>query len=156
MLRRIWQWLKRLFQRLLNIRTPPQSSPDQRERGSIASPLDPGGHRRVELDKPLNDADYENLFMQLLEGVHQGWSRGKIKGFLLAKSINEAEMVAWLQEFGRKLLESPQPNQELVQRMVRLGELDSGEISKVAYEIGIQRLIKEPKAEVWEYDGLDK
>jgi hypothetical protein len=94
--------------------------------------------------------------MQLLEGVHQGWSRGKIKGFLLAKSINEAEMVAWLQEFGRKLLESPQPNQELVQRMVRLGELDSGEISKVAYEIGIQRLIKEPKAEVWEYDGLDK
>ncbi|HEY9694383.1 MAG TPA: hypothetical protein V6D15_19440 [Oculatellaceae cyanobacterium] len=152
MLRKLWQWLKQFFRRLLGRKTPPHSV---NEAGNLSSPLNNEGSRGVETHK-LNNIDYENLFMQVLEGVHQGWSRGNVKGFFLAKNINEAELVTWLQEFGRKLLESPEPDQELLRRMVRLGELRYGEISTVAYEIGIQRLIQEPKAEVWEYDGLDQ
>jgi hypothetical protein len=140
MLKRIWQWLKRLFQQILGKRTSPQPSPLEGR----------------EQDLLVDDAACENLFMQLLDGVHQGWSRGQVKGFLLSKSLNEGALVAWLQEFGIKLLESPEPDQELLRRMVRLGELDCGEISKVSYNIGIQRLIKEAKPQVWEYDGPDE
>jgi len=152
MLRQLWQWLKQFFGRLLGKTTPPQSMRDQ---GNLSSSLNNRGHRGVETQK-LSNIDYENLFMQLLEGVHQGWSRGSVKGFFLAKNINEANLVRWLQEFGRKLLESPEPDQELLRRMVMLGELRCGEISTASYKIGIQRLIQEPKAEVWEYDGLDQ
>ncbi|MGB3206747.1 MAG: hypothetical protein WBB28_17310 [Crinalium sp.] len=152
MLSKLWQWLKQLFRRLLGRKTP---TPSQRETGNLSSSLNNEGSRMVETQK-LNNIDYENIFMQVLEGVHQGWSRGNVKGFFLSKNINEADLITWLQEFGRKLLESPEPDQELLRRMVMLGELRCGEISIVSYEIGIQRLIQEPKAEVWEYDGLDQ
>lgn len=152
MLSKLWQWLKQFFRRLFGRKTPTRSPS---EAGNLSSPLNNEGHRAVETQK-LSNIDYENLFMQVLEGVHQGWSRGNVKGFFLAKNINEADLVTWLQQFGRNLLESPEPDQELLRRMVRLGELRCGEISTVSYEIGIQKLIQEPKAEVWEYDGLDQ
>ncbi len=152
MLRQVWQWLKQFFRRLLGRSTPPNSV---REKVNLSSSLNQEEHRGVKTQQ-LSNIDYENIFMQVLEGVHQGWSRGNVKGFLLAKTINEADLVTWLQEFGIKLLESPEPDQELLRRMVKLGELRCGEISTVAYKIGIQRLIQEPKAEVWEYDGLDQ
>ncbi len=152
MLGQLWQWLKQLFRRLLGRKTPP---PSQSEGRNLSSPLNKDGHRGVDT-KQLTNIDYENIFMQVLEGVHQGWSRGNVKGFLLTKNINEADLVTWLQEFGRKLLQSPEPDQELLRRMVMLGELRCGEISTASYEIGIQKLIQEPKAEVWEYDGLDQ
>ncbi|MEG5170670.1 hypothetical protein [Microcoleus sp. B3-D7] len=44
--------------------------------------------------------EYEQKFLQLLEGVEQGWSRGDIKGFLIACKIQDAEWENWLQEFG--------------------------------------------------------
>jgi hypothetical protein len=44
--------------------------------------------------------EYEQKFLQLLEGVEQGWSRGEIKGFLIGSKINDVEWVNWLQEFG--------------------------------------------------------
>ena len=152
MLRKLWQWLKQFFRRLLGRKTPPHSVS---EGGNLSSSLNKEGSRGIETQQ-LTNIDYENLFMQVLEGVHQGWSRGNVKGFFLGKNINEADLVTWLQEFGRKLLESPEPDQELLRRMVMLGELRCGEISTASYKIGIQRLIQEPKAEVWEYDGLDQ
>ena len=152
MLSKLWQWLKQLFRRLLGRKTPTHS---QSEGGNLSSAFNNEGSRMVDT-KQLTNIDYENLFMQVLEGVHQGWSRGNVKGFFLSKNINEADLITWLQEFGRKLLELPEPDQELLRRMVRLGELRCGEISTASYEIGIQKLIQEPKAEVWEYDGLDQ
>ncbi|MCC3408215.1 MAG: tetratricopeptide repeat protein [Microcoleus sp. PH2017_10_PVI_O_A] len=78
--------------------------------------------------------------MELLEGVEQGWSRGEIKGFLIGSNIKDAEWVNWLQEFGERLLVSPETHLELGGRMVRLGEMNCGRISEVAGKIGRQLL----------------
>ena len=78
--------------------------------------------------------------MALLEGVEQGWSRGEIKGFLIGSKINDAEWVNWLQEFGDRLLVSPENHLELGRCMVRLGEMNCGRISEVAGDIGRQLL----------------
>jgi len=87
--------------------------------------------------------EYEHKFLQLLEGVEQGWSRGEIKGFLIGSKINDVEWVNWLQEFGERLLVSPETNLELGRRMVRLGEMNCGRISEVAGNIGRQLLAGE-------------
>ncbi|MCW6051500.1 CHAT domain-containing protein [Lyngbya sp. CCAP 1446/10] len=81
--------------------------------------------------------------MELLEGVEQGWSRGPIQGFLIASKIKDAELANWLQEFGERLLVSPENNLELGRRMVRLGEANCGIISEVAGNIGRQLLAGE-------------
>ncbi|MEG5039288.1 MULTISPECIES: tetratricopeptide repeat protein [unclassified Microcoleus] len=84
--------------------------------------------------------EYEQKFLQLLEGVAQGWSRGEIKGFLIACNIKDAEWENWLQEFGERLLVSPETHLELGGRMVRLGEMNCGKISEVAGNMGRQLL----------------
>ncbi|MEG3968792.1 tetratricopeptide repeat protein [Microcoleus sp. T2B6] len=87
--------------------------------------------------------EYEQKFLQLLEGVEQGWSRGDIKGFLIGCKIKDAEWENWLQEFGDRLLVSPETNLELGGRMVRLGEMNCGRISEVAGKIGRELLAGE-------------
>ncbi|MGF1935118.1 MAG: tetratricopeptide repeat protein [Nostoc sp. ChiQUE02] len=120
MLKQLWRWLKRSFQRLFsNKQTPPLEKP-----------------RKVEPPKQLTDAEYESLFLKLLAEVNDGLSRGGAKGFLAAKRINEAHLVEWLRGFGERLLALPTRNDELATRMVRLGELSIGEVSVVAYDIG--------------------
>ena len=86
---------------------------------------------------------YEQKFMALLEGVEQGWSRGEIKGFLISSNIKDGEWENWLQEFGERLLTSPETNLELGRRMVRLGEMNCGRMSEVAGNIGRQLLAGE-------------
>ncbi|MBE9183887.1 CHAT domain-containing protein [Microcoleus sp. LEGE 07076] len=81
--------------------------------------------------------------MALLEGVEEGWSRGEIKGFLIGSKINDAEWVNWLQDFGERLLVSPETHLELGGRMVRLGEMNCGRISEVAGKIGRELLAGE-------------
>ncbi|KAB8332327.1 tetratricopeptide repeat protein [Scytonema tolypothrichoides VB-61278] len=124
MLRRLWQWLKRFFQRLFGSKQSPQS----------------GEQRKVEPPKQLTDAEYEALFLQLLAGVNEGWSRGRVKGFLDANKITQAGLVEWLQQSGERLLVSSAENRELASRMVRLGELSVGEVGEVAGEIGMRLL----------------
>ena len=159
MLRRIWQWLKQLFRRLLGNSTPPLSANSPK---TPRQPSQPTG-REAQLptvngdgrgSQPLDNAEYENIFMQILDRVEQGWSCGFIEGFLIAKNIKESALVEWLREFGKNLLEIREPNQELVRRMLGLGKLRCGEISNVADEIVSQMLIP-PKAKVSEYDGAD-
>ncbi|MEK0195937.1 MAG: hypothetical protein EAZ78_12805 [Oscillatoriales cyanobacterium] len=87
--------------------------------------------------------EYEQKFMALLEGVEEGWSRGEIKGFLIGSKINDAEWVNWLQDFGERLLVSPETHLELGGRMVRLGEMNCGRISEVAGKIGRELLAGE-------------
>ncbi|MBG1268013.1 tetratricopeptide repeat protein [Nostoc sp. WHI] len=120
MLKRLWRWLKRSFQRLFGKKQTP--------------PLEK--QRKVELPKQLTDAVCESLFLQLLAEVNDGLSRGGAKGFLAANRINEANLLEWLQGFGERLLALPTPNNELAKRMVQLGELNIGEVSVVAYDIG--------------------
>ena len=124
MLGQIWQRilnLWRLLQRHFRKRAPPPPKPT-----------------------PIRSfREYEQKFLQLLEGVEQGWSRGDIKGFLIACKINDAEWENWLQEFGDRLLVSPENHLELGRRMVRLGEINCGRISEVAGNIGRQLLAGE-------------
>ncbi|MEG4088035.1 tetratricopeptide repeat protein [Microcoleus sp. Pol12B4] len=87
--------------------------------------------------------EYEQKFLQLLEGVEQGWSRGDIKGFLIGCKIKDAEWENGLQEFGERLLVSQETHLELGGRMVRLGEMNCGRISEVARNIGRQLLAGE-------------
>ena len=136
MLGQIWQRilnLWRLLQRHFRKRVPPPPKP---------TPIRTFG-------------EYEQKFLQLLEGVAQGWSRGEIKGFLIACNIKDAEWENWLQEFGEKLLVSPENHLELGGRMVRLGEMNCGRISQVAGNIGRQLLAGEsltltPADDSWE------
>ncbi|MCL1463620.1 CHAT domain-containing protein [Argonema galeatum] len=126
MLAKIWRWLKKLWQQLLG--KPPQPSP--RSAGT------PG---RVEKQR-LSDAEFESLFLQLLDRVEEGASRGNIKSFFITKIIDEDELAAWLRRFGSKLLESPETHRKLARRMVQLGKVAGGELGDMAGEIGRELL----------------
>ncbi|MEG4272082.1 MULTISPECIES: tetratricopeptide repeat protein [unclassified Microcoleus] len=141
MLNKIWQFLKRLIQRLLGTAPPP--------------PPPPPAPRPT-----LTDAEYESKFMEILEGVNAGWSRGDVAGFLIAKGLKDGELAAWLRRFGTRLLEGEHDGtaatdavaslQELAQRLVLLGRIGSGELSEVARQIGREILTRFPLPEVEE------
>jgi len=116
---KIWRWLKKWWQQLLG-KSPQPSPPAKR--------------------KHLSDAEFESLFLQLLDRVEEGASWGNIKGFLISRRIDEDELVAWLRRFGSKLLESPETHRELGRRMVQLGKVAGGELGDVAGEIGRELL----------------
>jgi tetratricopeptide (TPR) repeat protein len=124
MIRQIWQRILNLWRQI-----------QRRFRKPAPPPPKPTPIRTFE--------ECEQKFMALLEGVEQGWSRGEIKGFLIGSKINDAEWVNWLQEFGDRLLVSPENHLELGRRMVRLGEMDCGRISEVAGNIGRELLAGE-------------
>ncbi len=115
MLRQLWHWLRRLFQRILG-------------RKKITPP--------VKIETPQPEIDYESLFLELLAGVADGWSRADVKGFLTGKGVIEADLVEWLRGFGERLLASPVENEELARRLVKLGELSVGKVGDVGYQIG--------------------
>ena len=119
MLNKIWQFIKQLIQQLFGTKLSP--TPVQQK------PLPP----------TLTDAEYEAKFMELLEGVNQGWSRGDVAGFLIAKSLKNAELAAWLRRFGARLLETESGGdvaavdaieslQELAQRLLLLSRISDG------------------------------
>lgn len=137
MLNKIWQFIKQLIQRLFG--TQPSPTPAQQK------PLPP----------TLTDAEYEAKFMELLEGVSQGWSRGNIAGYLIAKSIKSAELATWLRRFGDRLLETEgggdvaavdaiESLQELAQRLLLLSRISDGELGDVARGISRELLARFP------------
>jgi len=144
MLNKIWQFFKRLIQRILGTPTPPS----------------PPGNTAIR--PTLTDAEYESKFMEILEGVNAGWSRGDVAGFLIAKRLKDGELAAWLRRFGERLLEGEHDDaaamdavaslQELAQRLVLLGRIGSGELSEVARQIGREILTRFPLPEVEEED----
>ncbi|MDF5720316.1 MAG: hypothetical protein PUP91_07510 [Rhizonema sp. PD37] len=125
MLKRLWQWLKRVLQQWFG--NPAREST--------------GGNTVVK-SRVLTDTEYETLFLELLAGVNEGWTKGRVKGFLAAKYIREAELLAWLRRFGERLLASNGSNTELAGRMVQLGNLDIGEVGEVAHDTGMRLLRK--------------
>ncbi|MEG4145800.1 tetratricopeptide repeat protein [Microcoleus sp. Pol12B5] len=145
MLNKILQFFKRLIQRLFGTPTPSTPPPGN-------TPIRP----------TVTDAEYESKFMEILEGVNAGWSRGDVAGFLIAKRLKDGELAAWLQRFGERLLEGEHDDtaatdavaslQELAQRLVLLGRIGSGELSEVARQIGREILTRFPLPEVEEED----
>jgi hypothetical protein len=136
MLNKIWQFLKQLIQRLFKTQT---SNPPAQQK-----PLPP----------TLTDAEYEAKFMELLEGVNQGWSRGDVAGFLIAKRLKDVELAAWLRRFGARLLEGERGDvpatdaveslQELARRLLLLSRIRDGELGDVAREISREILARFP------------
>ena len=61
--------------------------------------------------------------MELLEGVNEGWGRGDVVGFLLAKRIKNGELAAWLRRFGARLLEGAQGSTASTDAVVSLQKL---------------------------------
>ncbi|MEC4896304.1 MAG: tetratricopeptide repeat protein, partial [Oscillatoria sp. PMC 1050.18] len=91
------------------------------------------------------DTEYENILMELLDGVDAGWSRGKIKGFLIVKKTTPNELARWLRDFGQRW-ESTEQNQELGRRLRKLGQEIEGELGQVATAIATR--LQPPPPEV--------
>ncbi len=104
----------------------------------------------------LEDADYEYLFMQLIEGVAHGWQQQRILKFFdaLQHRTTQEQWLAWLRRFGDRLLASSVPNNELAARMVQIGEIGCGEIGVMAYDIGMLLLTRQdPTDQTWDLDS---
>jgi hypothetical protein len=99
----------------------------------------------------------EFLFTELITGVHQ--SRGQawaLKWFQnIEHRVSTERWIEWLKQFGNKLLASPAPNNEMASRLLELGELEIGEISDVAYDTGMQLLVRNQADPIIEYVGPD-
>jgi CHAT domain-containing protein/Flp pilus assembly protein TadD len=143
MLDKIWRFLKQLIQRLFGTNpkiesTPPQPAPT------------------------LTDAEYEAKLMELLEGVNQGWGRGDVAEFLIAKRIKNGDLAAWLRRFGDRLLEGAQGStasadavvsvQELARRLELLGRVAGGELGEVAGNVGREILVEFPVVSDEDFD----
>lgn len=169
MLGKICRWLVELFRRLYGLATPSLPDPNRHsvssrrvggmEKGA-AKDLSYNG--AVKTSRPLSDADFEYVFMQLLEGVAHGWSQGRILRFFegLQERATEAQWIWWLSRFGERLLASPASNEVLAARMVQLGEQTQTipsirKIGEVAHDIGGQLLARQQNKVVWEYHRPD-
>ncbi|WP_442943511.1 hypothetical protein [Nostoc sp.] len=142
MLKRLFQWFKKLFQNLFGVKQTASKS-----RGNV--PKEPA--------PPLTDTDLEFLFNELLQGVHQARGEAWAQKWLhnIEHRIPTEDWVEWLRRFGDRLLASPTPNNEIAARLVQLGELNIGEIGDVAYSIGMQLLTRNQGEPIWEYEGPD-
>jgi hypothetical protein len=142
MLKRLFQWLKRLFGGLFG-----GKQTGSKTRGNVEKEPAP----------PLTDTDLEFLFNELLQGIHQArgetWARKWLDN--IEHRISTERWVDWLGRFGERLLASPTPNNEMAARLVQLGDLGIPEISDVAYNIGMQLLTRNEGEPVWEYEGPD-
>ncbi|MFB8795166.1 MAG: tetratricopeptide repeat protein [Microcoleus sp.] len=109
----------------------------------------------------MTDAEYEAKLMELLEGVNQGWGRGDVAEFLIAKRIKNGDLAAWLRRFGVRLLEGAQGStegghggtaptdavvslRELARRLELLGRVAGGELGEVAGNVGREILVEFP------------
>ncbi|MDJ1175205.1 CHAT domain-containing protein [Roseofilum capinflatum] len=90
-----------------------------------------------------DNAECEAVFMALLEGVDQGWTRGNAKGFLIGKNIKEARMTAWLREFAERVRQNPEQHRELGRPLQNLGNLAWGELSPVAARLAQELVVVE-------------
>ncbi|MEM1173146.1 MAG: tetratricopeptide repeat protein [Cyanobacteria bacterium P01_H01_bin.35] len=149
MFRRIWQWLKSLWEKFLGLFSQPQKNLSETQPSSQSLPS-------------LTDTDYDFLFGQLLEGIAQGWSPERVKNFFddLGERGKPELWEEWLQRFRERLLASPKPNDELAQRMVRFASLTRSlpslqSLGNLANNIGTELLSRDDSGAIWEYDGLD-
>lgn len=87
---------------------------------------------------PLSPLEAENYFMQLLDGVADGWDRVKVDRFFAALQgrSSQDDWLRWLYEFGERLLESDEPHSELGRRLRQLAQVEGGHLGKLAQVIG--------------------
>lgn len=105
------------------------------------------------------DAEYEAIFMQVLDGVTQGWSRGNIKGLLTHQNVQDQELIAWLGRFDERLQASPAHHAELARRLIQFGQIYSDALGAEAVKIGQSILAQIPpppsEAGIWTGDVIE-
>ena len=114
----------------------------------------------------MTDAEYEAKFMELLEGVNEGWGRGDVAGFLRAKRIKNGDLAAWLRRFGDRLLEGGHGDtaptdavvslQKLARRWELLGRVAGGELGECAGNVGRKILVEFPLSSVEGDEVVDR
>ncbi|MEC4805931.1 MAG: hypothetical protein SAJ12_22805 [Jaaginema sp. PMC 1079.18] len=147
MFRRLWQWLKRFWGKIFG-----QSS------------LTPKNTTSTNPEPTvLRDADYEFLYMQLLEGVAHGWQADRIDRFFtqLGDRGKVANWLDWLERFGDRLVATQTPQPQLTTRMILLAQQieqlpKRRELGRKSNAI-VQNLQKSSQKQypIWEYDGPD-
>lgn len=142
MLKRVIQWLKRLFQGFFGGKKV--STQVKQDMKKTVAP-------------PLSDTDLEFLFTELLAGVHEARGQAWAQNWLhkINHRVSTQQWVDWLKRFEDKLLLSNNPHNELASRLVQLGELGVGEVGELAYNVGMQLLTRTQGEPIWEYDGPD-
>ncbi|MEM9539576.1 MAG: hypothetical protein AAGA60_08695 [Cyanobacteria bacterium P01_E01_bin.42] len=153
MFKKLWQWLKNLIG-IFSPRAEPLKLAE-----SASSQEESSQDNAV---PELSDRDYEFLFNQVLEGVAHGWQAPRIKQFFeqTQDRITITQWVNWLLEFGKKAINSPNPDRELARRLDLLARQTQSlpiisEIGAASLAIAQRLLQQVPQAEVWEYDGPD-
>lgn len=132
MWKRLWDsligWVRRLWGQLFGDRGSLGATPPQRK----------------ESPTPLDRTGYEFVFMQLLEGVDQGWEIPQVQQYLstLSDRTTPEGWLNWLTEFGDRLLENPVPNHQLASRLLKLGAVELGAIGQKATQVGRSLLQK--------------
>jgi hypothetical protein len=96
----------------------------------------------IQLLPPLEDADYEYLFLQLLEGVAHGWQQDRILRFfrVLGDRGKSDLWIDWLNRYQEKLAKAPTIDNNLAMRMVQMGERHGGDLGDLAHGIGMKML----------------
>ncbi|NEO39424.1 MAG: hypothetical protein F6J90_25070 [Moorea sp. SIOASIH] len=96
-----------------------------------------------EPEQILEDAQYESIFLRLLEGVSTGWQKAEIEDFFAKQpvSIDQSTFQSWLRKFCRQLIKAPQRNVEVAQRMISFGEIGDWQLGKISKEFGEKILI---------------
>ncbi|MEA5467897.1 CHAT domain-containing tetratricopeptide repeat protein [Spirulina sp. 06S082] len=113
---KIWQWLKQLWHRWFGGGTP---------QPVVLTPPQPSKR---------DNAEYESIFMGLLDEVNAGRTRGELKFFIAKNKVRDEELTIWLQGFARELQEESR-TAELRERLKHLGRLDIGRVSREAGRI---------------------
>jgi hypothetical protein len=142
MLKRLIQWLKKFFQRLFGTKHNFTQLREEMPQQAVPN---------------LSDTDLEFLFTELLEGVNkakgQAWAQKWLHN--LEHRVSTERWLEWLNQFGERLLVSSKPHNEIAGRLIQLGELGAGDISNLAYDIGMKILTRNPGQPIWEYNGPD-
>lgn len=112
--------------------------------------------------RPLEDADYEFLFSQLLEGVAHGWQQQRVRRFFeqLGEQGSHILWVDWLNRYGPRVLASPDPQPKLAENLVLLAHQTQNipkimKIGAICNAIAQQLQAKAPSNPIWEYDSVD-
>ncbi len=87
---------------------------------------------------PLSDSDCEYYFLQLLDGVSQGWTGVKVERFfqVLGDRASDDHWIAWLHRFDEARQLDGRPHGELGQRLVALSQVSSRHLATLSGQIG--------------------
>jgi len=104
--------------------------------------------------------------MELLEGVSEGWGRGDVAEFLLAKRIKDGDLAAWLRRLGVRLLAGGHGGtaptdavvslQKLARRLELLGRVAIGELGECAGNVGREILVEFSLSSVERDEDVDR